>query len=151
MDGVRIARAKPSDVLELSKLTMEGFAYVKPTPWKVQDRLMNPRVHYFTAKHGEKTIGFADFETDPKNPKLAWLLGVYVKQAYRSKGTATRLIEAGLKELHSIGARGVELFVTEDNEKARSLYELMGFKETRKLDRPINNKPAVKMFKDLTA
>ena len=151
MDGVRIARAKPSDLLELSKLTMEGFAYTQPAPWKVQDRLLNPKVHYFTAKLGDKLIGFSDLEVDPSNPKLARLLGVYVKEAYRGKGIATQLMEAGLKEANRLGVTRVELLVAEGNEKARSIYESMGFTEGGKLGHPINGKPALKMLKELKA
>lgn len=53
---------------------------------------------------------------------------LYIKQDYRSQGIGTNFIKH-LIESKFAGAVGLQLEVTEKNEKARRLYEKFGFKK----------------------
>jgi ribosomal protein S18 acetylase RimI-like enzyme len=57
---------------------------------------------------------------------------LYVREEFRRKGYAGKLIEKAVEWCRSRGLEAVELSVDRDNEKAMKLYRENGFREVRK-------------------
>jgi ribosomal protein S18 acetylase RimI-like enzyme len=55
---------------------------------------------------------------------------VYVEKSFRMRGVATRLIEEALARLEAMGAPRVVLMAAWRNERARGLFERLGFRPT---------------------
>ena len=83
----------------------------------------------FAAACGERLLGIAAFL--PKRGKEAHkglLVGMYVRQANRNRGTGRRLAEAVVE--HAAGKVEIlQLAVVADNQTARRLYARLGFVE----------------------
>jgi RimJ/RimL family protein N-acetyltransferase len=73
------------------------------------------------------TIG-CHAETSIKRAHKLFLVGMYVRPAYRRHGLGASLVERVLSHARSIGGIAVvQLGVACDNQPARALYERMGF------------------------
>ena len=57
---------------------------------------------------------------------------LYVEEAYRNRGIATKLFRTFINYAAEQGALRIELKVMSDNEKAMRIYEALGFRETKK-------------------
>jgi RimJ/RimL family protein N-acetyltransferase len=77
---------------------------------------------------GEALVGSAGFylETQEKVRHRGHLVGVYLRASARGKGAAAILLAAVIEEARR-HARQLHLAVTQDNDRARRLYERMGF------------------------
>jgi ribosomal protein S18 acetylase RimI-like enzyme len=64
----------------------------------------------------------------------AHLVAMWVSKDARGLGIGSRLVQAGLNQARSAGAPAVVLWVFHDNERARALYERMGFVATELRD-----------------
>lgn len=83
---------------------------------------------HFVAVTGNEVIGWCDISRHffPSHAHRG-NLGMGILPAYRGKGLGRRLIEATLKAAREAGFARVELNVYEDNSRAITLYEKVGF------------------------
>jgi ribosomal protein S18 acetylase RimI-like enzyme len=63
-------------------------------------------------------------------PGAAHLVAMWVSPAARRLGIGRRLVKTALDHARSAGAPSAVLWVFQDNERARGLYERMGFRPT---------------------
>ncbi len=63
------------------------------------------------------------------DPNVAWLYDVYVEEELRGGGLGRRLMEALEVQVRSDGHHRIELNVFGDNDRARRLYDSMGYRE----------------------
>ncbi|MBM3217019.1 N-acetyltransferase [Candidatus Poribacteria bacterium] len=67
--------------------------------------------------------GYVWIARDGKVP----MLGICVADAYQDQGIGRRLMERIVAEARALGKRGIQLTVMQDNDRARALYESVGF------------------------
>ena len=60
-------------------------------------------------------------------PDILYVVGFYVRPAWRGRGYGTRLLELVKAELPTLGAEGLLLTVAPDNDAALALYRRAGF------------------------
>jgi len=65
--------------------------------------------------------------------ELGWIGGVGLHPEYRGKGIARDLVKRQLKAFHDAGVQEVTLEVLSQNDKAKKLYDGMGFETVRDL------------------
>ncbi|MGA7924323.1 MAG: GNAT family N-acetyltransferase [Thermoplasmata archaeon] len=65
-----------------------------------------------------------------QSPRTAIILDLMVEPSHRRTGLATFLLRWALRALWALGFTGVRLWVTENNDPARRLYEKLGFHPT---------------------
>lgn len=63
---------------------------------------------------------------------------LYVAPAARGTGIAARLIEDGERRIAETGARRAHLFVLQENTRARTFYESMGWRAMRIGEEPVD-------------
>ncbi len=76
----------------------------------------------------EKPVGFLTYH--PKNFRTAWIQFLAISKEARGKGYAKRILEDIFAELKEKGFENVQLLTRTNNERARNLYEKMGFELT---------------------
>ncbi|MFH1224290.1 MAG: GNAT family N-acetyltransferase [Candidatus Diapherotrites archaeon] len=139
--SVQIADATPDDVQELLALIKKEFPYLKTTARRVWDKIDNP---YFMvlkmvdSKRG--IIGFAEFQALDADNGIARLNAVAIKEKFRGKRHAKRLMGAALKKMRGNGCTKAVLLVRVNNRKAKSLYKGLGFKKMGMYGRLIDGK-----------
>lgn len=88
----------------------------------------NPSCRYYLAREGGDVAGFAILQNVGSENQCVRLRRIAVQDAGR--GTGSRLLRSLLKIcFDDLGAHRVELFVFEDNERARRAYLKNGFVE----------------------
>ncbi len=132
---MKIVSMCAEDAKELAELDKEVFS----VPWSEKsflEEFENRLAVYYIAKEENKIIGYAGFwhvadEGDITN--------IAVKQEYRRKGIASRLIETIIKEADRRKLLLLTLEVRESNAAAIKLYEKFGFKIIGKRKRYYTN------------
>ena len=132
---MKIVSMCAEDAKELAELDKEVFS----VPWSEKsflEEFENRLAVYYIAKEENKIIGYAGFwhvadEGDITN--------IAVKQEYRRKGIASRLIETIIKEADRRKLLLLTLEVRELNAAAIKLYEKFGFKIIGKRKRYYTN------------
>ena len=80
-------------------------------------------------------------------------LGIVVHKDYREIGIGKQMIEISTEEAKKLGVQVITLGFYETNERAKTLYEKLGFKEYGRLPKGVNTKKGyiadVFMYKDL--
>ena len=79
---------------------------------------------------GPKIVGYVNPVNDASE---GWIGGIGVLREYRGTGVGTQLMHAAESVLASKGVKEVSLEVIEGNDRARRLYERLGYRGTRKL------------------
>jgi GNAT superfamily N-acetyltransferase len=106
--------------------TLEEERDFDPEVWV--SRATNPTSVNFLAEDGG-TVGIVAGITEDR-PGVAQLVSMWVAPEARGKGVARLLIDAVVMWARDRGMRHLELWVTEDNDRARVLYERAGFSAT---------------------
>lgn len=83
----------------------------------------------FLAFDGADCVGLAGCVDDDLGADRQ-LVSMWVAPSHRGTGMANRLVQAVLAWAGEAGARRIGLWVTQDNEPARQLYERAGFSVT---------------------
>ena len=101
----------------------------------VRTLLKNPRHgFYVVAEINQEVIGslMVTFEwSDWRNASFWWIQSVYIKPAFRKRGTFRRLYEyVKEKALQDANVCGLRLYVEQDNIAAQSTYEKIGMSQT---------------------
>ena len=82
------------------------------------------------AFHGNRMVGNCDITGRKlKDVRHTGVLGIAIIDGYRGVGLGERMIRAALSQASKIGIWLVELDVFANNERARRLYNNIGFKE----------------------
>ena len=84
---------------------------------------------HFVAIAEDAVVGWCDVIVKPRETlSHSGTLGLGVRAAFRGRGIGKALMEAALAGSRNRGFTRVELTVRVDNERARRLYERVGFK-----------------------
>ena len=81
----------------------------------------------FLACDGEDVVGLAGLFREEPAPQL---ISMWTAPSVRRRGVARALVDAVLSWARANGETAVELWVTDGNDAARTLYESMGFAVT---------------------
>jgi ribosomal protein S18 acetylase RimI-like enzyme len=150
--AVRVVRLSPQDwrifkVIRLEALRLEpaafssAYAETRTRPdesWR--QWLETPRCLVLVALAGERPIGIvgAYLGSEDGDASVAFVFGMYVNREYRRQGVGRRLLTSLMDlvlEFPEIAA--IRLWVTEERDSARILYESVGFqvvsRESQKL------------------
>jgi ribosomal protein S18 acetylase RimI-like enzyme len=120
--SVVIALVKESDMEKVSRFLNPSEPYAK--------RPSNPDVTNIAAWQGRKVIGFVQLVYHPPEHypwEGYWLFSLNVRSIYRARGIGEKLTTSVIKEALKKGAKELLLLVFEDNNRAISLYQKMGF------------------------
>jgi GNAT superfamily N-acetyltransferase len=142
--GAVITLARTEDWAEVRKvrvraLTDAPFAFEsrwdeeKDLPeafWRA--RLERDNAATFLAVREHKAVGLVTGLVDAENPERVDLVSMWVAPEVRRQGLGRELIASVVRWAHEQGASFIELWVTETNHLARTLYESCGFTYTGK-------------------
>lgn len=81
------------------------------------------------ALEGDRMVGYVNPVVDGDE---AWIGGIGVLPSHRGKGTGTKMMLAAERECREKGAREISLEVIEGNDRAKRLYDRLGYVVTRK-------------------
>ena len=107
----------------------------RPVPEAVRVELENPNLRLYSAKIGDKYVGWISLVYIPKVSRWKGHGHVYVDELwvdpdFRGQGIAKRLMQQADRMLEEWNAVGVRLYVNRNNPGARKLYEQCGFQES---------------------
>lgn len=91
-----------------------------------QESCSDEKINYYLVYEGEKAVGIVKIISDKIDYEIS---SFYILQEYRNKGYGKKVI-AYLKQLFDRAK--IQLWVLEDNKKARQFYEKNGFRDTGK-------------------
>lgn len=172
--SVRVRPARPGEAERLAEVqctsALAGYAGIfppeapLPTPADLvpawASALADPRAVVLVAEAvqdggdgGAEVVGTVLVRPDPSVP-AGWLLAkLYVHPSVWAAGVGARLHEAAVAELVAMGARRVDLWVLEANERARTMYARRGWRLVpgRRVVRPGSEVVEVMYELDLTA
>ena len=128
---LEIARAKLADVADLHPLVEKYRAFYKQpenekTLGYLKSRLENDEAIVFIARDDSVAVGFTMLYPTFSTVSLSnvWLLNdLYVEEANRGQGIASKLMETAESAAREAGATRVFLRTAHDNVTAQSLYE----------------------------
>ena len=132
---LEIARAKLADVAELHPLVEKYREFYKQQPNAktldyLKSRLENDEAIVFIARDNSVAVGFTMLYPTFSTVSLSnvWLLNdLYVEEANRGQGIASKLMEIAESAAREAGATRVFLRTANDNTTAQSLYEGRGY------------------------
>ncbi len=109
-------RARPArSHIALAMLDLQGAAVADVVPGSAADPASTA------------VIGTASGKPDPHEPAGSELVGMWVDPQFRRTGAALALIDEIVDWARAGGAASLALWVAEDNDRARALYEKCGF------------------------
>ena len=128
---MKIEVASRSDIPTMMRIERgEGYARLVGR-WDAEQHaaaIESPSCRYYLAREGDDVAGFAILQNVGSEHQCLRLRRIAVQDAGR--GTGSRLLQALLKIcFDDLGAHRVELFVFENNERARRAYLKNGFVE----------------------
>ena len=88
------------------------------------------RCYTVFARRGTDVVGTATGKADPHEEGGREIVAMWVDPAHRGRGVATALIDELVRWARVEGSPEIALWVAEDNDPARRLYERCGFLET---------------------
>lgn len=83
----------------------------------------------YVASIGDEIVGGCQLMRMFDEPDFCYVVGFYVRPAWRESGTGRWLLGAVARECRELGARGLLLTVAPNNVKALNLYQSVGFEE----------------------
>ncbi|MFT3952620.1 MAG: GNAT family N-acetyltransferase [Oscillospiraceae bacterium] len=110
------------------------------------ERLIRGGLNLFVAEENGEICGAGSFGADENDPKLAYLMQLYVAPEKQGGGIGTALLERICDEAAACGFSGVVLNTLEQNTKARRFYEKHGFVYAGAADSPIFSERVVCAF-----
>lgn len=139
---MKIYKLTPADWQIYKELRLEalkndseafGSSYeesVSKTDEEWRKKLENPKDHIFVARDGENYVGMAAAykEQGKKMSHIAYVWGVYVRDAYRGQKIGKQLMRAVLAELRANSEiKKINLNVNTKQLPAVKMYESLGF------------------------
>lgn len=123
---VTITRPTLRHAYSIAVMTRRFFPYLKFNMDSILERFQNKNIDYYVALLDGHTIGFVDLDFNNNSPRI---LGLAVLEEFQDKGIGTRLLHRAEARVKEKGFEKVTLLVSEDNLRARKLYERDGFAE----------------------
>ena len=94
-------------------------------------RLRQPGNANFVWQAGDGAAGgVVAFVRERPDAPVAWIVGMWVDPAYRSRGVADELIDAAVRAARDDGVRTLRLHVADGNVRAERVYARHGFAKT---------------------
>jgi RimJ/RimL family protein N-acetyltransferase len=91
-------------------------------------RMMDAGLPRLVALVGDEAVGWCDLDVKLRETlKHTAILGMGIARAQRGRGIGLRLMEATLDAARNKGLTRIELMVRVDNERAKKLYDKVGF------------------------
>jgi len=143
-----IKRIEKSDYDEVIKLIKVEFPYVDFDLAKIGERVKSGKVFLFKAVEKGKLMGFVEVELLEEG--IARINGLTVKEEFRKKGVAKKLVEFAVKFLKEKKIERVLLLVKEKNEAAKKVYNEAGFKFIGMYKRGLDNAMVEEMELDIS-
>ena len=97
----------------------------------------------FVAEENARWYGMVGSLMSRDQPETAQLVSMWVDPTRRRSGIGTALVDAVVRWARGCGARRIQLWVTETNHPAKSLYVRNGFIETERTQ-PLPSHPALR-------
>lgn len=107
-----------------------------------EDALSGTRVRFVAEENG-RWYGMAGGFVRPEDPETVQLVSMWVDPARRRAGLGTSLVETVVQWARGRAARRIQLWVTDTNSGAKSLYRRAGFMETDRVQ-PLPSAPALR-------
>ena len=85
----------------------------------------NPFTHWYIYEEDNELLGFINMDIKYDKSELVY---IYVKEEYRNKGIATKLLNEAITDLKQKEVINITLEVNENNQKAINFYLKNGFK-----------------------
>ena len=142
---VRRVRASEGDALRAVRLaaladtpsafgsTLAAEAAYPPDRWQERAQAAEAGVDSVTffALDGSSVVGLVGGYREPgAADEAVELVSMWVAPSHRGTGTGHRLVEAVVDWARSVGAAGINLWVTRGNDPAERLYRSLGFEPT---------------------
>ncbi len=114
----------------------EGVPFSLEEEEAMLERLQtDPRQRFLLARVDGEIVGIGNFNSvSRERMRHQAKIGISVKKAYWGKGIGTHLMEEIIMFARSIGVQIILLEVMEENERAISLYERLGFQRFGRLE-----------------
>jgi ribosomal protein S18 acetylase RimI-like enzyme len=130
---VEIRRATEGDLSVLRRLWNEFTAEATFTPYPgsaFEPALVTKHIALVAEEDG-RVVGTVYANTTSQH--FGYVFGLYTRPDSRRKGVAQALMRAIASVLHQEGRRYVVLSVDTPNEKARALYDRLGFEDAARM------------------
>ena len=145
MEGVKFRIAGPGDSHEIGRtlaLAFEGYRAFAPDGWdppgpeaeSVRERLTDPAIWCLVAEHDSTMAGHVALMPATihgvwpvRDPKLANLWQMFVREPFWGTGLATELHSAVIEEARGRGYARFRLFTPAGQARARRFYEREGW------------------------
>lgn len=93
------------------------------------DWMLANRLPFFVVLDGGEVVGWCDLsQTNRPTQSHIGILGIGLLPPYRDRGIGRRLLETALEAARGHGFERITLHVHANNERARKLYEKLGFR-----------------------
>jgi ribosomal-protein-alanine N-acetyltransferase len=122
---MKIEKIKEQDFQEIISLIKAEFPYISFNVDKVKERLSTGRIFLFKAAEKQKLLGFIEIEL--LEGKVARINGLTVKEEFRNKGIAKKLLDYAVEFLKKKSMQRILLLVKEKNAAAKKVYNEAGF------------------------
>ena len=167
--AMEVRRIHPHEGPRLRALRLSALADA-PTAFgsTVAETLAHPREYWdqlaretaiagthvrFVAEEDERWYGMVGGLMARDQAGTAQLVSMWVDPTRRREGIGTALVDAVVRWARGCGARRIQLWVTDTNEQAKSLYARNGFVETERTQ-PLPSNPTLRevlMVRELTS
>jgi ribosomal protein S18 acetylase RimI-like enzyme len=144
---VEIKRVEEKDYAEVISLIKKEFPYISFDEEKIRKRIESNSIFLFKAVEGKDTLGFVEVELLEGN--LARINGLTVKEEFRNKGVAKKLLDFSISFLKEKRVGRVLLLVKEKNEAAKKIYREAGFEFIGMYHRELDNEEVEEMELDI--
>jgi ribosomal-protein-alanine N-acetyltransferase len=144
---VEIKRVEESDYEEIISLIKKEFPYVSFDQEKIRKRIESNSIFLFKAVEGKEMQGFTEIELLEGN--LARINGLTVKEEFRNRGIAKKILDFALDFLREKKVGRILLLVKQRNEAAKKLYKEAGFEFIGMYHRELDNEEIEEMELDI--
>lgn len=130
---MEIRRATEGDLSVMRRLWNEFTAEATFTPYPgspFEPSLVTKHIALL-AEEGDQVVGTVYANTS--NPDFGYVFGLYTRPEARRRGVAQALMRAIASALRGEGRRYLVLSVDTPNEKARALYDRLGFEDAARM------------------
>ena len=141
-----LRNAETSDISAISALFLRCWkgSYANVLSQAVRDRMteeasielwsnalgVNPERETILGFEGDALVGFFRIGPDKNDPTRGHLFSLYVDPELAGHGLGTKLLQNAIASIRAKGFVEMTLWVFEENNAARSLYEKFGFSPT---------------------
>ncbi len=120
-----IDKLNETDITDVLEIVNSVFPYVTFSEDLIKEKLKSN--NFFLIKYHQKNVLIGFLELEFIDNKLARLNAVFVSDAFRCRGIATKLINKAVHECRRKRIKKIFLLVKEDNLVAKNLYKKQKF------------------------